>query len=743
MDNLKFLLVEDIREDTELIQQQLEKEFTFTIHIVRNKQEYSEALHNFAPDVILSGIYGKTPKDSWALVLRDQQLPNTPFIVITSTFEDEIAMECLDRGVTNYLSKEHLVSLNFIIRMALNHSRPSEQKKSAKKDFTVSLEDFRKLVVHDISGEYLGDENKILFCNDKVLEMFEFSDLEELNAYGSYNLYEYPEDRSKLINDLKEGKSIENRESIMHTKTGRPIVVLENAFADLDKEGKIVTMFGYLNDVTQERHFEEQLRASENLFRNLTESTSAGIAIYDKEYFLYTNPAFSKLVGYSRAELLKMNFWEVAAPDQRQMIKERGQKRVGQENVISEYQFKVFTKEGQYKWVSFSAAAITYKDRPAAICTLYDITLQKNAAQEIKKLSTVIEQSPLSIIITNMDAKIEYANRAFTVTTGYSLTEAIGHNPNILKSGQTPKETYIDLWKSITSGLVWKGDLINKKKDGTIFTEIAVIFPIFGEDGAIIRYAAIKRDVTKEKEIEAELREEKKKAEDANRLKSGILTNMSHELRTPLNGILGFSTLIADSVDLEEIREMTMYIQDSGQRLLRTLNLIIEISAIDSGNFEADYQKVDLNEMIRKIVRDFKVEADVKKLKIIFSDSLTTFPVVTDLKYTHGAIENMVDNAIKFTNKGSVRISVEKEKDYAVIHIADTGIGISEKKQKLIFEDFQQESMGHNRIYEGTGLGLSLAKKYVEKLNGFIRLKSKVGEGSTFSIYIPEKPIKK
>lgn len=741
MDELKFLLVEDNQEEAELIKQQLKKEFKFSFRVVKDKDEYVKSLLDFAPDMILNCLGDKVPKELWALSLRNQRSPETPIIMMTPHYEDDIAIECINKGATDYISRDHLIRLNFVIKKALNQKDLTQQKKLTEEELAESLEHFKKFVTHDISGDYLEDQNQVLFCNDKVLQIFDFDSLEELNTFGAANLYENPDDRAQLMRDLKNGKKVENREFKMHTKRGNPIVVLENAYADLDETGNIATAYGYLIDITPQRRFEEQLQESENLFRNLTESTSASIIIYDDKHFLYTNPAFEKLMEYSREELLKMNFWEIAHPDHIQIIKQRGQARVNKKETISEYQFKIITKKGNIKWVDYTAAPITYRNKPAAVGTLYDISDQRRAAQEIKKLSTVIEQSPLSVVITDADGRIEYANKAFLNTTGYTTREVIGQNPKILKSGQTPPGTYEDLWKTITSGLVWKGNLINQKKDGTVFTEIAVIFPIFGDDGKVIRFAAIKRDVTQEKLIEQELLEEKKRAEEANRLKSGILTNMSHELRTPLNGILGFSTLISDSSDLGEIGEMTQYIQESGQRLLRTLNLIIEISALEAGNFEPDYHEIDLNDIVRKIVRDFKEDADKKSLKVIFEDPLTPFFLLSDLKFIHGAIENLVDNAIKFTNEGNVSISVkkrqEKEKNYVVINIADTGIGISEKNQQIIFEDFQQGSMGYNRVYEGTGLGLSLAKKYVELLDGFIRVKSKIGEGSTFSIYIP------
>lgn len=743
MEELKFLLVENIQEDAELLQQQLKKEFTFSMQVVTGKQDYISILNQFTPDVILSGYYKDETGDNWALSIRNKQMPDVPLIVVTPTFDDDVALQCINGGATNYISKEHLVRLNFVIKMALAQVRLAEQKKSTEKQLEASLERFKKFVDHDISGDYLENENEVIFCNNKILEIFGFSSMKELNEFGTANLYENPLDRETLIKKLKTGKKVEGQEFRMFTKTGKPIIILENAYADVDKNGEIVTMHGYLIDITDQRRYEELLRESENLFRTLTESTSANIVIYDKEHFLYTNPAFSKLVGYSPDELLAMHFWDVVHPDHQQMVKDRGKLRVDQKGVIPEYQFKIVTKQGEDRWIEYKAAGITYDDKSAAIGTLYDVTEQKHAALEIKKLSAVIEQSPLSVVITDAEGKIDYVNRAFSEITGYSFMEAFGQNPRILKSGLTPEKTYVDLWNTISEGKVWKGNLINKKKDGTFFTEIAVVFPVLGEDGQVMRYAAIKRDVSKEKRIEKELLIEKKKVEEANRLKSAILTNMSHELRTPLNGILGFSTLISDSGDLEEIREMTQYIQESGLRLLRTLNLVIEISAMEAGNFEADLQEIDLNDVIRKLIRNYKEEAVKKNLKIIFDDPLSSFLMVTDLKFIHGTIENLLDNAIKFTNEGWVSVTVGKEaregENYVVISIADTGIGISEKNQKVIFEDFQQESMGYSRVYEGTGLGLSLSKKYVELLGGFIKLTSKVGEGSTFSIFIPVK----
>ncbi len=218
MDDLKFLLIEDILEDAELIQKQLKKEFTCTIHIVSTLEEFTDALNHFRPDVILSSFYGKQAADNWGLELRNRRVPETPFFVISPLFQDEIALDCMKHGATDYISKEHLVRLNFAVKMALNQSRLSHQKKSTEEELAKSLEHFKRFVDHDISGDYLENETEVLYCNKKVLEMFEFGSLEELNTHGTSGLYENPNDRLNLIRELRNGKPVENPEFKMRTR---------------------------------------------------------------------------------------------------------------------------------------------------------------------------------------------------------------------------------------------------------------------------------------------------------------------------------------------------------------------------------------------------------------------------------------------------------------------------------------------------------------------------------------------
>ena len=742
MRKLRFLLAEQNLEHVNSVEQYLKEGFDCTLKVVKEKEDFIAALQGFEPDVILSNHYFSGFDGMQLLSWRNQILPNIPFIIYTENIDDELALNAIREGASDYIGVKHFIRLNFKIKKAIEQESLRKERDLAEKRLMISHERFQQFVEHDISGDYMEENGEVLYCNQTLLKMFEFDSLEELNAFKPVNLYKDPLQQEEVIKMLRAGKKVENKELHMHTRSGRPLTILENAFAELDADGNILRVQGYLIDITELKNAEASLIESETLFRTLMESTVAGMFIYDDANFLYVNSAVCAMLEYTEEELYKIPYWKVVHPDYRDVVKLRGQKRVNGDKTELNYQFKVITKSGKSKWVDFTAGPLMYQNKPAAIGTVYDITEMKEAKDEVKKLSIIIEQSPLSVLITDVDGNIEYVNRSFTEITGYSLKEVIGKNPRILKSGKTPKNDYKELWQTLTSGKGWRGEFHNRKKSGEEFIEQAVIAPVFDDNGNIIHYSAIKRDITLEKEIQNQLKAEKLKVEEANRLKTAILTNMSHELRTPLNGILGFSTLISDLDDLNEVKEMVGYINESGQRLLRTLNLIIDVSRLEAGNFKPSYEAVDLIRLLNGLVDKYQETASQKDIDLNFEPDAKSWAVVTDLKFVTDTIENLVDNAIKFTNEGTVTLTVGKKNKngilYNVVTVADTGIGISKENQKLIFEDFQQESVGYGRVYEGTGLGLSIGRKYMGLLGGYIDLKSEVGKGSSFSVFIPE-----
>ena len=248
------------------------------------------------------------------------------------------------------------------------------------------------------------------------------------------------------------------------------------------------------------------------------------------------------------------------------------------------------------------------------------------------------------------------------------------------------------------------------------------------------------RDISQRIEIESELINAKEKAEESDRLKTSFLTNMSHEIRTPMNGILGFTELLKEpNLKSDDLQDYINIIQISGTRMLNTINNIVDVSKIESGLIKINIAETNINQKMEFIYKFFKPEAEFKGLQFFLKNSLTTKESIikTDNEKVYGILTNLVKNAIKFTYEGSINFGYYKKGEFLEFFIKDTGVGIPENQKELIFERFRQGSESQNRGYEGSGLGLSIAKKYVEMLGGKIWVESQEGKGSTFYFTIP------
>ena len=252
------------------------------------------------------------------------------------------------------------------------------------------------------------------------------------------------------------------------------------------------------------------------------------------------------------------------------------------------------------------------------------------------------------------------------------------------------------------------------------------------------------RDISQQVEIETELIEAKEKAEKSDSLKSAFLANMSHEIRTPMNGILGFTELLKDpNLESDDIQDYIQIIQISGTRMLNTINNIVDISKIESGLIQVNISETDINEKMNFIYNFFKPEVDFKGLQFFLKNSLTIKESIikTDNEKIYGILINLIKNAIKFTFEGSINIGYNKKGEFLEFFVKDTGVGIPGNQKEFIFERFRQGSESITRGYEGSGLGLSIAKSYVEMLGGKIWVESKAGIGSTFYFTIPYNPV--
>ncbi|MGA2298897.1 MAG: ATP-binding protein, partial [FCB group bacterium] len=353
------------------------------------------------------------------------------------------------------------------------------------------------------------------------------------------------------------------------------------------------------------------------------------------------------------------------------------------------------------------------------------------------KFRSYIENAPDGIFIVNKEGKYIDANKAACDMTQYSYDEIMTMNiadlltPEGLNDGI---KSFMDLQKNNYAN----AELLCKKKDGTHFYMLLDAVKL--DDNTFLGYC---KDISERKKTENELIESKERAEELNRLKSSFLANMSHELRTPMVGILGFSQYLLEIDDLEEIKEVSGLLNSSGKRLMETLNLILDLSRIESGETKLYLEEIDLIEEILETINTYKTVAIQKGLELNFESKLEFTNILSDRRVLQSILNNLINNAIKYTLKGEVKVIVGKEfigdDEYVVIDVADTGLGIPEDYIDSIFEEFRQVSEGIGRSFEGTGLGLTLSKKFVTLLDGAISVKSKLNEGSTFTVKLPMK----
>lgn len=528
-----------------------------------------------------------------------------------------------------------------------------------------------------------------------------------------------------------------------------------------DESGKPAGIIATLRDITQKKITEERIKSEHKQserYRKIHEALFSAVPnpVYYKDAegrYLGCNNAFTEQLGVTKEELKGKTVFDLW-PSEHSKVYHKMDLELMANPQKQEYEWQLKDKNGETRVVIFSKDVFYDEDgKVAGIIGAYtDITDRKKAEEEIRKLFRAVEQSPTIVMIANLNGDIEYVNPKFCQVTGYSAEEAIGENTNLLKSGKTPKETYINLWQTITSGKEWHGEFQNKRKDGSLYWEMANIFPLKDENGKITHFIGMKEDITERKKMEQDLITAKNKAEESDKLKSSFLANMSHEIRTPMNAIIGFSQLLTEpDLEDEERDHYISLIQNSGNDLLNLIDDIIDISKIEAGQLKIFKSQYFLNNIMIELFDSYHEFIKTKKNKdqIDFKynkpKNAEKVVVYTDIDRMKQIIRNLLTNAIKFTDSGMVEFGFDllEEEDSPTIqfYVRDTGIGISEDKIDIIFESFRQANDSDIRLYGGTGLGLAITRKMVEVLGGKIWVSSSPGQGSTFYFTTPYFPV--
>ena len=366
--------------------------------------------------------------------------------------------------------------------------------------------------------------------------------------------------------------------------------------------------------------------------------------------------------------------------------------------------------------------------------------------QELECQKRALDEHAI-VSITDIKGNITYANDKLCEISGYTREELLGQNHRILKSEEHSPEFYSKIWKTISNGKVWNGNIKNKKKSGGFYWVDATIVPFLNVDGKPSQYIAIRTDITERKNAELSVESSLEKAETANRAKSELMANMSHELRTPLNAIIGFSDTMKEEVfgplGHEKYREYLNDINYSGIHLLDLINDILDVSAIEAGVVELHEENISVSDVVDASIRIIMPRSNSGKVTVTSSVSSETPQIFADERRVKQVFLNLLSNAVKFTPEGGkVTVNSWLNEDASLsISVVDTGIGMDEDGVEKALSKFGQVDSGLDRKHEGTGLGLPLTIGLMECHGGTLEVKSEKGRGTQLTVIFPKERI--
>ncbi|PKP22060.1 MAG: hypothetical protein CVU04_00030 [Bacteroidetes bacterium HGW-Bacteroidetes-20] len=511
-------------------------------------------------------------------------------------------------------------------------------------------------------------------------------------------------------------------------------------------------------DITLQKEMEINLLAAKAVtehsskhFQALIEKAPDGIALIDAEgKFKYISESAKKMFGYSPSDEIDINPDANTHPDDLPMVLSELGKIFVDPNYIPTLEYRFLNKQGEWLWIETTFSNLLADENVEAIILNFRDVTERKLNESIFK--DIIEKNPLSIQILDMEGYPIQENSAHSKLFGAKKLS----NYSVLKDPQLLDKGFTEFFERIKKGEVvhfpdiyYDVHLVDSSFPSNPIWVSALGFTLNDINGKPEKIVLMHENITKQKIAEQELRIAKVHAEESDRLKSAFLANMSHEIRTPMNGILGFAELLKEpGLSGEEQQEYIDIIEKSGVRMLNIINDIIDISKIEANLMKVDIKECFVNNIMEFIYNFFKPQVEEIGVKLIFKNSLTDKKAIikTDYEKFFSIITNLVKNAIKYTNEGSIEFgyelvetlheSVLKEKSLQ-FYIKDTGIGIPKDRQSAIFERFIQADISDKMAKQGAGLGLAISKAYVEMLGGKIWVESEERVGSTFYFTLP------
>ena len=452
-----------------------------------------------------------------------------------------------------------------------------------------------------------------------------------------------------------------------------------------------------------------------------------------------------EILGYLEEELVGKDWFSVVLPaDERSRVRKVFTQIVrGEIEPVEYFENRILTKGGEERLILFHNALITDDEGvvTGVLSSGEDIT-EREAAQAAnleseERFRTIFDFSPDALYLNDLKGVFHDGNRAAEKVTGYKKDELIGKSFLTLKL--LPPAQILKASKLLAQNLLGKATgpdaFTLTRKDGSKVEVEIQTFPVKLQNRKLVLGSA--RDITKRREAEHRMEEALALEENANRVKTLFLENISHEIRTPLNSILGFAEILNERLH-EKMSEVELFmlsnLKVSGERLMRTVHEILDIAQFESGQLEVHPKDVALNEIILDVVQEYRDLAKAKGLELRVKDHSESIRLFIDEDTMRKALSHLVDNAIKYTETGAVEIQLYQEPGNMCLVIKDTGIGMSSEYMENLYEAFSQESEGYTKKFQGLGVGLALAKRYLDTNDVHIHVESVQNQGTTFTL---------
>ncbi|MHC4402719.1 MAG: PAS domain S-box protein [Planctomycetota bacterium] len=643
--------------------------------------------------------------------------------------------------------------------------------RAVKKRLEKQEDQSQRLLDESENGIYTADlQGNVTYVNPALVQLLGVASAAELEnrPFLPERFWLDPDESARFLSDLRNGGT-QVRELTLKTAEGRRKHVTHFSAVTRNVRGEINGTQGVVCDVTDRkeiaalREAQEALRESEERYRLLAENAKDVIWTADLSLrWTYISPSIELLRGYTSEESMAQALDEFLAPDSAKLVQEAlaeelalAREHGDAPNRVRTLELELLCKDGTSVWTDVKAAFLCDgNNEPVGVVGVArDSTERRRMEEELreseKKFRTIFENATDVIAYVDKHGRILDVNDRGEQVFGYRPDEVIGkHFTELPILGATNPSTLVDLFtRTVRDGTVENlVELELAHKNGRrVFVEVGTRF--IRKNGQVEKIVNIIRDISDRKRAMCELTKAKLAAESASRAKSEFLANVSHEIRTPLTAILGFADVLSHGLEPPESAQALETIRRNGQYLLRIINDILDLSKIEAHHLHVERMPCSPRRILEEVASLARVKTVSKGLSLEL-DYQGPIPatIVTDPLRLRQVLVNLVDNAVKFTETGSVRvvtrlIEAESDQPHLQFNVIDTGIGIPEHEIPNLFKPFTQGDPSTSRKFGGTGLGLSISERLVEMLGGTITVASTPGKGSTFAVTVPTGPL--